>query len=217
MKRYPIGVRLGLVALAALLALPITQTASPVEAKKQPRTVTRTFGNPAVINLPAFNVSPAEALLYPSPIAVNGLPGRIRDVNVRLMGIQHRFPRDLEVLLVGPGGATAVVMANAGQGFAINEVTLNLDDEAQAPLPAQFKLQSGAFRPTNVTGSAIPFAPPAPAAGPRAALAAFDGGKPNGTWRLFVQDEDGPLNAGKIVGGWELEITTKVKAKKKRR
>ncbi len=215
MTRQPQGVRLGLVLLAAMLALLLVPTASRVEAKKRPRTVTRTFSNPAVINLPAFNVSPAQALLYPSPIAVGGLRGRTRDVNLRLTDIQHRFPRDLEVLLVGPGGETAVMMANAGQGFAINEVTLTLDDEARELLPAQAKLQSGAFRPTNVTGSAIPFDPPAPAARPRAALSAFDGGNPNGTWRLFVQDEDGPLNAGKIVGGWELEITTKVKRKKK--
>jgi subtilisin-like proprotein convertase family protein len=216
MRRPTTPTRVMLVVLVGLLALPIAQLSSSVEAKKRPRMVTRTFGNPAVINLPAFNVSPAQALLYPSPIAVRGLSGRIRDVNVRLTGIQHRFPRDLEVLLVGPGGRTAVVMANAGQGFAINEVTLTLDDEAQDPLPAQAKLQSGAFRPTNVTGSAIPFDPPAPAAGPRAALSAFDGADPNGTWRLFVQDEDGPLNAGKIVGGWELEITAKVNGKKSR-
>jgi subtilisin-like proprotein convertase family protein len=216
MKRYPIGMRLGLVALATLLALPIAQFGSPVEAKKRPRIVTRTFSNAATINLPAFNVSPAQALLYPSPIAVRGLLGRIRDVNVRLTDIQHRYPRDLEVLLVGPGGRTAVVMANAGQGLAINEVTLTLDDEAPEGLPDHAKLQSGAFQPTNATGSAIAFEPPAPAAGPRAALSVFDGGNPNGTWRLFVQDEDGPLNAGKIVGGWEIEITTKVKGKKRR-
>lgn len=216
MTRTSTRTRIGLVVLAALLALPLAQTASPVEAKKRPRTVTRTFSNPAAINLPAFNVSPAQALLYPSPIAVRGLPGRIRGVNVRLTGIQHRLPRDLEVLLVGPGGATAVVMANAGQGFAINEVTLTLDDEAGDPPSAHAKLQSGAFQPTNATGSAIAFEPPAPAAGPRAALSAFDGRHPNGTWRLFVQDEDGPLNAGKIAGGWELEITSKAKSKKRR-
>jgi hypothetical protein len=205
-----------LLILAALLALPLAPTADPAEARKRPRTVTRTFTNPAAINLPAFNVSPAQALLYPAPIVVRGMPGTIRDVDVRLTSIQHRYPRDLEVLLVGPGGRTAVVMANAGEGFAINEVTLTLDDEAREPLPTQGKLQSGDFRPTNATGSAIAFDPPALAAGPRAALSVFDGGNPNGTWRLFVQDEDGPLNAGKIVGGWDMAITTKVQGKKRR-
>lgn len=217
MTRSNMGTRGALVVLAALLALPSAQLAAPVEAKRRARTVTRTFGNPAAINLPAFNVSPAQALLYPSTIAVARMPGRIRDVNVRLTGIQHRFPRDLEVLLVAPSGATAVVMANAGQGFAVSEVTLTLDDEAPGSLPIDAKLLSGAYRPTNATGATIAFDAPAPAAGPNAALSAFDGGAPNGTWRLFVQDEDGPLNAGKIVGGWELEITTKAKGKKKRR
>jgi subtilisin-like proprotein convertase family protein len=208
--------RLALVALAALLSLPLAPTTAPVEAKTRSRTVTRTFSNSAAINLPAFNISPAAALLYPSTITVRGLRGEIRDVNVRLNDIQHRFPRDLEVLLVGPRGATAVVMANVGQGFAINEVTLTLDDEAGHPLPTQAKLQHRAFQPTNATGSEIPFSAPAPAAGANAALSVFDGGNPNGAWRLFVQDEDGPLNSGKVAGGWDLEITTKVKARKKR-
>ena len=153
----------------------------------------------------------------PLPIAVSGLKGKVRDVNLRLNGIQHRFPRDLEVLLVGPSGKTVIVMANVGQGFAVNEVVLTLDDQTPGKLPAGAKLQSGAFQPTNTTGQAIPFFDPAPVAGANAALSVFNGSNPNGTWRLFIQDEDGPLNSGVIEGGWTLEIETLVKPRKKRR
>ncbi len=203
--------------MIALLAWPAAEAASPVAAKQRSHTITRSFSNSAAIKLPAFNISPAAAILYPSPIAVSGLTGKVRDVNLRLNGIQHRFPRDLEVLLVGPSGKTVIVMANVGQGFAIDEVVLTLDDQAPERLPVDAKLQSGAFQPTNSTGQAMPFFDPAPVAGANAALSVFNGSIPNGTWWLFIQDEDGPLNSGVIEGGWKLEIETLVKPRKKRR
>ena len=65
-KRPNVGTRLGLVLLAALLALPIVPTASPVMAKTRLRTVTRPFRNTAPIELPVTQTAPASATLYPS-------------------------------------------------------------------------------------------------------------------------------------------------------
>lgn len=218
MKRYPIGMRLGLVALAALLALPFAQAASPVEAKRRARTVTRTFADPAPITLPNAEVDRVAATPYPSAIAVGGPKrARIRDVNLRLIGLTHTFPADAHVLLVGPGGQTALLMAWAGGGADVDGVTLTLDDEAAAPLPNDDPLQSGAYRPAHYPEGPIVFAPPAPNPGANAALSAFDGTNPNGAWRLFVMDGEGKTDEGVFAGGWELEITTKVKARNKRR
>ena len=36
------------------------------------------------------------------------MKGKIRDVNLRLNDLQHTFPDDVHVLLVGPGGQTAI-------------------------------------------------------------------------------------------------------------
>jgi hypothetical protein len=210
--------RLVLVVLAALLALPLAPAASPVDAKKRPRIVTKTFTNSGLLSLPTFeDDDPVEAVdAYPAAIRVAGLRGPVRDVNVRLNDFSHTHPDDVQVLLVGPDGQTAVVMANVGHYEDVDGVTLRLDDEATAPLPDFAKLQSGAFRPTSRLGGAIAFKPPAPQAGANTALSVFDGASPNGTWRLFVQDATPRFDAGEFVDGWSLEITAKAKAKKKR-
>lgn len=207
---------LPLVVLAALLALPIAQTAAPAAAKQRSRPVTRTFRNTTAIDLPISMVSPVTASLYPSTITVGGLRGPIRDVNLLLDDFSHAFPDDVQVLLVGPRGQTAIVMANVGGGFTdVSDVTLRLDDEAETPLPAQGELQSGTFQPTNAVGAVIPFAVPAPSADASAALSVFDGSNPNGTWQLFVQDDLGPNDTGAFAGGWEIEIEANVKKKNK--
>ena len=210
--------RLVFLVLAALLALPLAPTASPVEAKKRPRTVTRTFDNAAVIALPNASASPAAAALHPSAIAVRGLRGTIRDVNVRLNDLTHTFPSDVQVLLVGPDGQTAIVMAVVGGAADVSGVSLRLDDEATAALP-ETTLQTGTFRPTNVSGNAIALKPPAPAPSQdgNAALSVFDRTGPNGTWHLFVQDDAAVTDPGQFAGGWDLKITVKGKKEKKRR
>jgi hypothetical protein len=176
------GTRIGLGVLTALLALPLAPIASPVEAKQRSRIITRTFGNPAAVNLPISNSSPVSASLYTSTIMVSGLKqGTIRDVNVRLIGLTHMNPREVDVALVGPDGQTAIVMTHVGGLFSANDATLRLDDEATASLQANAKLQSGDFRPTNAANGPLVFNAPAPEAIANAALAIFDGGNPNGT------------------------------------
>jgi hypothetical protein len=120
------------------------------------------------------------------------------------------------MLLVGPEGQTAIIMADVGGTTTTPDVTLRLDDEALALLPDETPIQSGAFRPTNATGQAIAFNAPAPTAEANASLSIFDGAKPNGTWRLFVQDDDAPTGFG-FFDSWRLEITAKAKVKNGRR
>jgi subtilisin-like proprotein convertase family protein len=207
-----------LVLVLLLLALPVTQVASPVMAKSRSRTVTRAFTNAAPIAIPGANiVEPVSAEPYPATITVSGLKrATIRDVNLTLTRFKHAYPDQVEVLLVGPGGQTAVVMANVGGNDGVEEVTLRLDDEAAAPLPDATDLSSGSFQPTNAEGSAIAFNAPAPSASASAALSVFDGTNPNGEWRLFIQDEEAIAEPGTVAGGWALEIEAKVKSKKKR-
>jgi subtilisin-like proprotein convertase family protein len=218
MRKTTMPRAIALVILAALLALPIADTASPVEAKQRSRTITRTFHNPAAIDLPNAQTGPVSGSVYPSEIAVGGLKrARIRDVNVRLNDYGHANGADVDVLLVGPDGQTAIVMSRVGEETAGNAaVTLRFDDEAAAALPDE-EVQGGTFRPTNHDGVAIDFNDPAPVTTANAALSVFDGGNPTGTWRLFVQDAFPTADSGAIAGGWALEITVKVKAKKKRR
>jgi subtilisin-like proprotein convertase family protein len=220
-KRHGIFARIILVILAALLALPIGQPASPVGARNRSRTITRTFGAITPLVLPTEeSIAPVSATVYPSSVEVSGLKqGRIRDVNVRLSGLSHTDPEEVDVLLVGPAGQTAVLMADVGGFTAVDGVTLRLDDEAAALLPDQTTLQSGVFRPINLQIGMIPFNVPAPdtPANANAALTIFDGSDPNGTWSLFVQDSFATENPGVFAGGWELEITARVKTRKNRK
>ena len=216
-RKPSIPMRIALVALAALLTLPAIPADLPVAAKGKLRTVTRTFRDPFGAELlTTTNTSPVSASAnYPAAIIVDGLKGGIRDLNVRLTGFGHASPDDVEMLLVGPEGQTAIIVADVGGTANTPDVTLRLDDEATASLPDNTVLQNGAFRPTNATGAAIAFNVPAPAANANSALSVFDGTDPNGTWRLFVQDDNAPTGVG-YVKSWALEITAKAKVKKRR-
>ena len=108
----------------------------------------------------------------------------------------------------------ALIMSNAGLG-AINSATFTLDDQAPNQLPSAAPIASGTFQPTNydfVFGPDTFSSPPAPVANPPsgAALAIFNGSQANGTWTLYIDDEDDdPTDTnGALAGGWSLRIRT---------
>lgn len=93
-------------------------------------------------------------------------------------------------------------------------IDLTLDDEAFAFLPALGQpIVSGIYRPGNNPDGILDdlFLDPAPSG--NVALSTFDGGNPNGQWRLYVRDDD-QFSAGMINDGWSLRITAKVKRKR---
>jgi subtilisin-like proprotein convertase family protein len=168
--------------------------------------------SPAVVSSSQEIVIPdsGQGVPYPSSIEVSGLVGTVAEVTVTLAGFGHEFPDDVDVLLVGPAGQSVVLMADMGGFDTVGNVSLTFDDAAPAPVPDETLIVSGTYRPTRekrccrFDGTAP--APPAPHA---AALSAFDGTDPNGTWSLFVFD-DGVGDQGALSGGWSLEISTAV-------
>jgi subtilisin-like proprotein convertase family protein len=180
------------------------------------KTVTRSFASDDFIAISDGTADP-----YPSTIAVTSFKkAKATDVNLTLRGFSHEFPKDVDVLLVAPGGRNAVVMAEVGAppvGPAeVTGLTLSLDDEADDVLPAQEQLRSGAFRPfSRVDPTVFDFPLPAPRPSGDVALSGFDGINPNGEWQLFILD-DTIFETGSLTDGWTLEITAKAKGKKKR-
>jgi hypothetical protein len=204
--------------LVGLLIIPSAPASHPAEAKQKAKrkTITRTFSSDGQIAVPAVGTS-SIADPYPATIAVDAFQkykrARITDLNLTLRDIRHTNPDDIDVMLAF-GDRRAVIMGSAGGTTNITSVTLVLDDEAANALPDAAALTSGAFRPTSYVGGSLPY--PAPTNTGDVALSTFDGAQPDGTWRLWVYDDNGG-GIGNVDGGWTLEVTAKVKDKNKKR
>lgn len=197
------------------------------EAKRDGKKIVRkTFSSDGAIAIPAVGSANdffATADPYPAMIDVQGFKrARIVDVNLTLRNLNHTYSKDVDVLLVAPGGRNAIVMGDAGSDLSaleaeVSNITVTLDDEAAQPLPEGDgkPLTAGSFQPSNFDGpSSDNFGIPAPTPSGNDALSTFDGINPNGQWRLFIVD-DAAGDTGSLAGGWTLEITAK--SKKKRR
>lgn len=179
-----------------------------------------TFSNASFITINDSTNPPTKAAPYPSTNLVSGLSGQVvRKVTVTLEGFGHEFPSDVSILLVGPQGQEAVLMANAGgqNQYSVTNLSLTFDDDATSPLPLQTNLTNGVFKPTNgyldFGYPALPFDFPIPAppgnSNATSALSIFKDTDPNGTWNLFtIDDVEG--GAGSIANGWSLNLTMAV-------
>ena len=142
---------------------------------------------------------------YPSTVDVVNMGGTISKVTVRVDGLSHTYPSDIDMALVGPGGQTVMLMSDAGAGNDVNGVSLTFDSSAASLLTTSGQIASGVFRPTNI-GATDAFPAPAPGGVYGSSLTAFNGLSPNGTWRLYVLDDEGS-DSGAITG-WVLTVTT---------
>ncbi|MEN3333050.1 MAG: hypothetical protein V7641_2415 [Blastocatellia bacterium] len=164
------------------------------------------FSNSAPITINDSASPPTAATPYPSNLAVSGLTGNLVGMTVTLTNLSHTFPDDIDVLLVGPTGASALLMSDVGGNTPASNITLTFDDNAVNSLPDNGPLVSGTFKPSNIeTGDTFPA--PAPVPTGNTLLSIFDGTNPNGTWTLYVVD-DTQNNAGAIAGGWSLNLLT---------
>jgi subtilisin-like proprotein convertase family protein len=204
---------LGSVAIAAVLTGALVTATAPGASA-----ATTTFNAPASLAINNHLFAPfiddavtipamGPALIYPVPLNVSGIPGTIADINVMMVSLGHTFPSDLDVMLVGPGGQHVVLMSDVGADIPVSNLNVVLDDEAGGLLPTSTALTTGVFKPTNV-GPGDSFPAPAPSSSTAAtALSAFDGTDPNGTWKLYVVD-DNINDAGTLAQGWQLSIDT---------
>ncbi len=82
------------------------------------------------------------ATLYPSEVLFSNSEGRIRNVRVTLHNISHTFPDDYDILLVGPGGQSAILMSDCGGTNDLNDVTITFSS-AGSPLPDSAQITPG--------------------------------------------------------------------------
>jgi subtilisin-like proprotein convertase family protein len=162
--------------------------------------------NLAAITIPATgtgSAAGAPSAPYPSSLTISGSTGTVAKVTATIRNFSHTFPGDLDILLVGPGGQKVILMSDVGGTNDAINLTVTFDDAGPS---IGTTVVNGTFRPTNGAGTDT-FPAPAPAAPYAAALSAFNGVSPNGTWSLYVVD-DAAADIGSIAGGWSLTVTT---------
>lgn len=160
----------------------------------------QSFTNSSPITVPASGTSSP----YPSTIQVSGVSGTNNSVFVTLYGCQHTFTEDLDILVVGPTGVAVLLMSDVGGSGDLNNVDLTFAFNAATMPTASTNIPSGIYSPTNfLTGDTLPG--PAPAPPYSSSMVAFTGAEPNGTWSLYVFDDNSP-NGGSIAGGWSVSI-----------
>jgi len=183
----------GLVGMAALVAFPAGAGAA-------------TFSNQNTISIGASSV----ANTYPSNIDVSGLTGPITKARATLFGITGTGTNRMQVLLVGPGGQSVVLMRSAC-GDVANGYTLGFDDAAATTLPNVGNCNglSGTFKPSDFDPADNSFTAPAPAKPYGSTMSVFNATQPNGTWRLFIEDDIfGGIDFHTVGGGWSLDLDT---------
>ena len=164
----------------------------------------RTFSNTAAIIIP----DSGSAAPYPSIINVAGVTGLVGKITGTLSNLNHTFPQDVDVLLVGPGGQKTVLMSRAGAPN-LSGANVTFDDGAGSAIPESGSIASAAYRPAWYNGPTnLPAPAPTntyPATYPTT-MSVFNGFDANGQWSLYVADHSAG-DAGAIVGGWSLALT----------
>jgi len=189
--------RLILLSVVSVLAsLAVTASASAAEL----------FTNSSPIKIPASGTF-GVASPYPSEIAVSGMTGPVTEVNVTLHRVGHAFPADIAVPLVSPSGDTVTLMRSQCGIDPIEDFTWIFDQQHSVPMPTFGPCPDFVYRPNPNNSFNDVFPAPAPAGPHGVSLDDFNNENPNGTWKLFVRD-DNEDDVGDIKGGWSLSIDT---------
>jgi hypothetical protein len=162
----------------------------------------------ASLTIPSTGAS-GSADPYPATVDVSGFHGKVADLTLTLTGFAHEVPDDVDVLLVAPDGTKVQVFSDAGGSNAVSSVNLSLNANAATALPDSTALSSGVFAPANYDPSGDTFTAPAPAGPYQPSLTAFNGVDPNGTWSLYVVDDnaDGSTTDVGSIDDWSLTIS----------
>lgn len=198
------------VALAVLVALPTGAQAA-----------TTTFANVQGLGPSEAGGTAGPATAYPSSIPVSGVSGTVTDVNVTILGMWASA--DMDMVLRGPNGQQVMLMSDAcAQGTSPRGDWI-FDDSAPGfvskagPCSPSSPTQSS-FLPTNylaqpdaADNSTEPDDLSVAAGGPAPpyvnSLAVLAGGSPNGSWDLFVLDDNSASLVGfSINSGWALTL-----------
>lgn len=211
---------------------PVATPSSAAALRMPPMTTTVTNSTAIAIG---DNTANPNTTPYPSNITIAGAVGTITNVTVRFNNLSIGRPRDIDALLVSPGGKALIVMSDVAGVTEPNSTTTNVTitmADGNPSLPGDVigttPLVSGTFRPTNNGAGEAAMPAPAPAlttanyppastdAGSTASggtatfasIFAQPGVAANGVWSLYVDDDSLTGTTGNMAGGWTLTVTT---------
>ena len=154
----------------------------------------------------------ADASVVFQQVYTYGQVGNVTDVSISLNDLTHTFPDDLDMLLIGPNGASNLLfMSDAGAGDDIGNVDLTFSDAAGGGLPDASQIGAGTYLPTdyNVVETDVTFGTATSGINSGSATTfatAFGGSAGNGFWSLYVND-DLADDTGSLAG-WSVSVTT---------
>jgi subtilisin-like proprotein convertase family protein len=191
-------------------------TTSPINVTVNPRPNPVIVGNNMVQQTLTFNSTggamriPATGTSgitnpYPSTITTSGVPATATVASVRLNGVSHTFPSDIDILLQSPNGTNVVLMSDAGSGTDIVNVNYTFQDGA--PAMTLTVNPTGTYSPFN-SGATDTWVAPGPGSVTQATplLSLFTPGLVhNGDWKLFVVDDVGGDTG--VLNNWSITFT----------
>ena len=187
---------------------PTVSAARPLLNVSDPSTET-SFCSSTPFRVPVGPATSGPAERYPSSVEVSGIGSGEFTVTATVR-LTHTFASDIDMLLVGPTGATVMLMSDAGSNSDFVNATLRFDDAAAdfvAPPEFDADIPSGTYKPTYPNPTEADAMPaPAPAGPYGSSFAGFAGTNANGTWQLYVLDDFSGDAGG--IGEWCVNIAT---------
>lgn len=140
--------------------------------------------------------SVGKASRYPLTIEVEGFEGELESASVRLVGLSHENPEDLDIWLVAPDGTVVTLLSDVGGGDELAEQSILVVADAN---PA-----SGFDLEAQISPSDRERDEQRKGARGTTDLADLDGLDPNGEWQLLVADDH--RGAVGRLDSWSLQL-----------
>ena len=195
------GTAAGPAVFAVSLSTPSVSTVTVAFATADGTATSALLTKTTPIDIPATISGPVGP--YPSTITVPAGVPTPTHVSVTLTDFKQPWPADLDVVLVGPGGQSTMLMSKVGGSTDAVNAELTFADGGP---PLTTPITSGTYQPTNIGGAGEVLPAPAPAGPYGTTFAVFTGVDPSGTWSLYVNDHFGGDTVS-ITGGWTLTLT----------
>lgn len=168
---------------------------------------TQSFSNPAPIIINQVGHSSSQ---YPSTIAVTGMPQRMHEFVVHFDVIANGGFPDADILLEAPDGQRIILLSDLPLGGIWSFTNLGIGTNAHDTINKDNIYDNKNFRPANYDTGADNFPSPGPGMVMQPqypdALVLQDI-NPNGTWKLYIEDDANNTADLRLQNGWSIEIT----------